>query len=177
MNSSFNNIKIYKNLNDYLFNNLSIKSSILQIGALDGKFAEYLLLNYDPFSLHIVDTFQKYNLYEKEIKDKFKKHKIVKIHKGYGYRFMVTIRLNRLEDFDLIYLNLENSYIEKFRELSTAITLLSKNGVIAINNYFENLDNESTRAVNDFLKINSNFYIKAFSKNVCGSNYVYLSRL
>jgi hypothetical protein len=202
--------KLYANRNEYLKENLNKQSSVLEVGTHAGDFAEHILKNYDPFSLHLIDVFKQEDFinntgtnagnknirftpetHEQFVRNRFKDYPIVKIHLGMGYRFMVTIKLNRLEDFDFIYLDSNHSYLNVSKELYTAKNLLSPNGVIGINDYtrfnlfgkedYENLEWEDVnlgviQAVNHFLNANKDWYVKAFAFNENMNSDIYIAR-
>jgi len=198
--------KLYVNRYEYLKENLNKQSSVLEVGTHAGDFAEHILKNYDPFSLHLIDIFQQEDFinniethktrftsetHEQFVRDRFKEYPIVKIHRGIGYRFMVTIRMNRVEDFDFIYLDSNHSYMNVLHELDTAKNLLSPDGVIGINDYtrfnlfgkedykklnWEDVNLGVIQAVNYFLNSNKDWHVKAFAFNENMNSDIYISR-
>ena len=195
--------KLYVNRYEYLKENLNKQSSVLEVGTHAGDFAEHILKNYDPFSLHLIDIFTQYDFavegeprfypetHEQFVRNRFKDHPEVKVHNGMGYRFMVTIKMNRIEDFDFIYLDSNHSYMNVLHELGTAKNLLAPGGVIAINDYcnyglFTKHDYESLKwddvhigvipAVNYFLSVNKDWYVKAFAFNETMNSDIYIAK-
>jgi len=185
--SQLKNAKLFTNR----YNALSLlpkKISFLEVGVLAGDYSLTVLNNKKIKYMYLIDTFNQkdqemfYDRFTEKthifyVKNRFKKYKNIHILNGKSSNMMTLIN----KKFDYIYLDASHEYVDIEQDLESAVSILSKNGIIGINDYLirNTLNCEEygvVAAVNKFLYKNKNFEVVGFAFNNLMFSDIYIKR-
>ena len=144
--------------------------SILEVGVFEGDLSFYVFSKLPFKTLTLIDPYKLYegNSSSTSIKDLDSRYERVqnrfkKINNSYLLRVtldeFINNPKNRKAFYDFIYIDGDHSFEGAYLDLKNAEKILSKNGIIAIDDYYDTRQYGITKAVNKFLGEFTDFYI------------------
>lgn len=115
--------------------------SIAEVGVYQGIFSQYLLNEFVPSKLHLIDTFCTSdniygyftkNTHYKYIQQKFHDNQVVECHQGLSWDMLNSIADNSL---DYIYIDADHSYQSVKKDIEAAYAKIKDGGIIQFNDY------------------------------------------
>ena len=154
--------------------------AFLEIGTLAGDFAQFLIENFEPSTITLVDFFDAADYVFGEqrftpenhfdyVKKRFDSISNVKLERGESSRVLNQL-ISSGQRFDFIYIDAGHTIEDVSRDIELAFTLLNPGGIIGMNDYimtdyYYDTTYGVVQATNSFLDKHPEFKVCAFAFN------------
>lgn len=185
------NAKVYADRIDYLYDQQPI-NSYLEIGILAGDYSDIVIKNLLPKEITLVDRFNETDWNQIDnprfipsthydfIVNKYHNNKNIEIIKE-SFDPLNSTLSNSTKQYDYIYLDANHSYNFMADAIKFAVSHLSNNGIIGINDYliFDPFTDQYygvVQAVNEFLFQNNKWHVHAYVIGPSLHSDIYIKR-